>query len=341
VFRAEQAAAARRVALKLFTADESARWDDNEFKRETQALIALHRHPNLLSMYDAGTTPDGRRYVAFANLAGSLRSVSRVRRLSFDEVARVGTDIANALTVIHQARVVHRDITPDNVRVTDDGRSLLGALGSAAPLLEPRPSLMATDDTAQYLAPEVVAGESPDHRSDIYSLGLTLYELATAVSPFASIDGESADTLRARIRHDQPADARSFGVPDWLATIIDRAMSKDPFGRYRSAEDMADDLDVKRSTASLVTAGTVGATGTAALASSADAHEDVVVDGDQHHEASGNAAHLEIDATVVNEVTAHEPTKVVRITRTEATQPSTQTASVEHSRSRGLAALWL
>jgi serine/threonine protein kinase len=162
----------------------------------------------------------------------------------FDTVARLIAEVADALDYAHRHNVVHRDIKPANLLMAPEGRLSLNDFGLARVLEQP--GMTATGEilgTPAYMSPEqVAAGRTPlDHRTDIYSLGATLYELLTLRPPFA---GERRDQVLAQIIHKDPRSPRSVSkkVPVDLETICLKAMEKDPDRRYQSAGAMAEDL---------------------------------------------------------------------------------------------------
>jgi serine/threonine protein kinase len=162
----------------------------------------------------------------------------------FDTVARLVAEVADALAYAHRHGVVHRDIKPANLLVAPEGRLSLNDFGLARVLEQP--GMTTTGEmlgTPAYMSPEqVAAGRTPlDHRTDIYSLGATLYELLTLHRPFI---GERRDQVLSQILHKEPRSPRSVNkkVPIDLETICLKAMEKDPDRRYQSAADMAEDL---------------------------------------------------------------------------------------------------
>jgi tetratricopeptide (TPR) repeat protein len=162
----------------------------------------------------------------------------------FDAVARMLAGVADALDYAHQQGVVHRDIKPANLLLSPDGRLSLNDFGLARMLEEPGMTMTGEFvGTPAYMSPEqITAGRAPlDHRTDIYSLGATLYELLTLRPPFT---GERRDQVIAQIIHKEPRPPRAVNrkVPVDLETICLKAMDKDPDRRYQTAGDLADDL---------------------------------------------------------------------------------------------------
>src|SRR5262249_8762432 len=162
----------------------------------------------------------------------------------FDAVARLIAEVADALDYAHQQGVIHRDIKPSNLLLSPGGRLSLNDFGLARMLEQPGMTLTGEFvGTPAYMSPEqVTAGRTPlDHRTDIYSLGATLYELLTLQRPFP---GERRDQVLAQILHKDPTAPRRVNkkVPKDLETICLKALEKDPDRRYQTAGQMAEDL---------------------------------------------------------------------------------------------------
>src|SRR5262245_10310398 len=162
----------------------------------------------------------------------------------FDRVARLIAEVADGLEYAHEHGVIHRDVKPSNLLLSPDGRLSINDFGLAR-MLE-QPGMTMTGEfvgTPAYTSPEqITAGRVPlDHRTDVYSLGATLYELLTLHRPFA---GERRDQVLAQILHKDPRASRKVNgrVPTDLETICLKAMEKDPDRRYQHAGEMADDL---------------------------------------------------------------------------------------------------
>ncbi|MCH7884078.1 MAG: protein kinase [Planctomycetes bacterium] len=180
----------------------------------------------------------------------------------FDNIARMIADVADALGYAHSQNVVHRDMKPSNLLLSPDGRVSINDFGLAR-MLE-QPGMTTTGEfmgSPLYMSPEqITAGRAPlDHRTDIYSLGATLYELLTLQPPFL---GERRDQIIGQIMHKEPRSPRSVNkkIPVDLETICLKAMEKDPDRRYQTGEEMAEDLRrfVNRFAISAKRAGLVG-----------------------------------------------------------------------------------
>ncbi len=237
----------RKVALKIlpaqFVADESR---TRRFTREAHAVSALN-HPNLLTIYDIGQA-DGVPYLATEFVEGkSLRELAG--KLSLTETLAIVTQTAEALSAAHAAGVTHRDIKPENIMVRPDGYVKVLDFGLAkmservkgadSQLSATRPGLVM--GTLAYMSPEQASGEATDPRSDIWSLGVVLYELATGRSPFKGANRQA--TLNAILTQDPlPVTASNPELRQELDHIIGKVLEKDRELRYQTAADLRADL---------------------------------------------------------------------------------------------------
>jgi serine/threonine-protein kinase len=215
------------------------------FRREATAAANLS-HPNIVGVYDWGEA-DGTYFIVMEYVEG--RSLSEILSaegpLHPDRVADVGADVAAALGFAHRNGVIHRDVKPGNVLLTQSGQVKVADFGIA------RAITSATDDnltqvgtvmgTATYFSPEQARGEPADPRSDIYSLGCVLYELALGRPPFA---GDSPVAIAYKQVHESPVPLRQINpnIPEALQAIILKCLAKNPANRYPSAEDLRADL---------------------------------------------------------------------------------------------------
>jgi eukaryotic-like serine/threonine-protein kinase len=236
----------RDVAIKILFPEHAI--DPNfveRFRREAQAVAGLN-HPNIVSVYDWGQSGNtyfmAMEHVQGRTLAEVLR---RQGKLNQRGVATVGAAIADALSYAHRNNVVHRDIKPANILVGDDGSIKVVDFGIARALDAAHDSGLTQDGavvgTATYFSPEQARGESPDLRSDIYSLGVVLYELLAGQPPFS---GETALATAYKQVNENPAPLQRF-VPDIevdLNAVVAKCMTKVASQRYDSAADLRDDL---------------------------------------------------------------------------------------------------
>jgi serine/threonine protein kinase/outer membrane protein assembly factor BamD (BamD/ComL family) len=244
VYRAEDLALYREVVLKFFSRQGEA--GVARFLHEARTISSLN-HPNICTIYEIGEH-EGRHFLAMEMLDGQVLSHAvDGRPLRIDRVIDFGTQIADALDAAHAERIVHRDLKPANIFVTRSGRIKLLDFGVAVLLprrtdpTKPSLSLSSSVGTIPYMSPEQARAEEIDHRTDLFSLGTVLYEMATGSRPFA---GRTADDVRAAIlsQPPQPPHTLNPAVPLELDRIIGKAQEKDPALRYQTASDLRADL---------------------------------------------------------------------------------------------------
>ena len=249
VYQAQDTELGRPVALKFLSSDFAQH--PNRLKRfifEAKAASALN-HPNILTVYEIGRV-DEDTFIATEFVEGvTLRRHMRLHRLKLIEVLDIGIQIASALVSAHAAGIVHRDIKPENIMVRKDGIVKLLDFGLAK-LTERQESgneattmaLVNTEPgsvlgTATYMSPEQAAGREVDARSDIWSLGVVLYEMVAAHPPF---EGASKSHIIVAIMDHDPLPITQFApeVPEALEWIIAEALTKDPDERCQTAKEM-------------------------------------------------------------------------------------------------------
>ena len=254
VYKAEDTRLHRFVALK-FLPDELAKDPQAlpRFQREAQAASALN-HPHICTIHDIGEQ-NGQYFIAMELLEGqTLQTKIGGRPLPLETLLNLALQIADALEAAHKRSIVHRDLKPSNIFVTVRGDAKLLDFGLAKHLNLASPATIDTPTvsgpitvrgqiigTIAYMSPEQVQDKNVDARSDIFSFGAVLYEMATGHPAFA---GDSAATVIAEILRGaaKPASVLNPAAPDELQRVIGKALEKDPADRYQSANDMMIDL---------------------------------------------------------------------------------------------------
>jgi serine/threonine-protein kinase len=255
VYRARDTRLGRHVALKLLPPEFSQDEDRKaRFIQEAKAAAQLS-HPAIAQVYDVGDGPEG-LYIAMELVPGrTVKALIEGRELDALGAIEIAHQVAGGLQKAHEASVVHRDIKPDNVIVTPDGHAKILDFGLAK-LVESRPeapdgishmeTLAKTQagfviGTLRYMSPEQARGQLVDHRSDLFSLGIVLYEMVTGQLPFA---GHTAlDTLHAiAFEETRPITALRPNLPPSLQRVITRCLRKRPQDRYPDARELASDL---------------------------------------------------------------------------------------------------
>ncbi len=243
VYLANDRLLGRQVALKVlfgrYAHDEQF---VERFRREASSAAGLN-HPNIVQIYDRGQA-EGSYYIAMEYLEGrSLKEIIvKYAPLSTELLVSIATQVAEALRFAHRRDVIHRDIKPQNIIIDNEGRVKvtdfgIARAGSAATMTEAGSIL----GTAHYLSPEQAQGQPVEAASDLYSLGVVMYEMATGRLPF---NGDNPVSIAMQHVHDQPALPRSIveSIPENLEAVILRALGKQPVERYLTAQALLEDL---------------------------------------------------------------------------------------------------
>ena len=256
VYKAQDSRLDRAVALK-FLPEKLAQQPQalERFRREARAASALN-HPGICTIYDIGEQ-DGRAFIAMEFIDGeTLRSHIHGKPLPLEEVLELGIQIAEALEAAHAEGIIHRDIKPANIFVTKRGRAKVLDFGLAKACSQRNHRGDADSDgespdsnsivgiisgTPSYMSPEQVRGDGLDPRTDIFSLGLVLYEMATGRQAFG---GGTGGIIIEAVLTRPPVSVRSINpdIPPRLEEIIDKALHKDRDQRYQHAADLRADL---------------------------------------------------------------------------------------------------
>jgi len=253
VYLAEDTTLKRKVAIKVlspaYTRDEAGLL---RFEREAQAASALN-HPNIVTIYECGQVDDLHFIVSEFVEGRTLRQKLSNGRLELNTTLEIAIQIAGALEVAHSAGIIHRDIKPENVMVRNDG--LVKILDFGIAKLSKAPTLLHTTGarssvltqpgmligTVAYMSPEQATGKELDPRTDLFSFGVVLYEMATGATPFP---GETAGAVIERMLTQPPIHLPQLtpDIPTELEDIITKSLQKDRTSRYQQAAEMRSDL---------------------------------------------------------------------------------------------------
>jgi len=256
VFLAEDIKLERKVALKFlpgqFSADEE---EKKRFIHEAKAASALD-HPNICTVHEIGETPEGQLFIAMGYYAGTtLKEKMKGGPLPVSEALGLAMQVAEGLQEAHRKGIVHRDLKPANIMLTEQGVAKIVDFGLAKLKGLTRLTKSGTTlGTVAYMSPEQALGKEVDQRSDIWSLGVILYEMLTGKLPFR---GEYDQAILYAVINEEPESLSKLrsDIPDNLRRIVRKALAKDRENRYQSAEEFLKEL--KQFHQSLVAPGTV------------------------------------------------------------------------------------
>jgi serine/threonine-protein kinase len=253
VYKAVDSKLGRTVVVKVLPPDLTVKEANlKRFEREARLASSLD-HPNICTIFDLGDA-NGVHYIAMQHIEGrNVRQLVNGRPLELRSALTIAIQVADALATAHERGIIHRDIKAGNVMVTSTGQVKVLDFGLAKLLDEEEAQsagihrtelteLGVPYGTATYAAPEQARGDRVDHRADIFSTGVLLYEMLTGMWPF---HGKTSIDVRHAVLHDAPkplAEARPGYSPPILQQILDRAMAKEPRDRYQKIAEMRDDL---------------------------------------------------------------------------------------------------
>jgi len=241
VFRCRQTALDRVVAVKVLTAQMDE--DRERFLREQRAMGRLTGHPNVVGVLEVGQTESGCPYLVMQyHQRGSLEArIRRLGRLPVEEVLQIGVKIAGALAAAHRREILHRDVKPANILLTDYGEPALADFGIAHFVGGFETATGTFTGSPAFAAPEILSGDAPSAASDVYELGATLFAAMTGHAAYERKSGEQVVAQFLRIATEPLPDLRDSGIPADVSAVVEKAMSRDAWERP-SAADLGEEL---------------------------------------------------------------------------------------------------
>jgi eukaryotic-like serine/threonine-protein kinase len=247
VYKAVDPNIGREVALKTMRMDVHGMENEEmlkRFKNEARAAGVLN-HPNIVTIYDAGDV-DGLFYIAMEFVDGEMlhSQMAEQRQLPADRVVQISRDICAGLDYAHSKGVIHRDVKPANMMITQTGVTKIMDFGIA----KAGGGMTSTGQvlgTPNYMSPEQVKGKELDGRSDLFSFGVMLYEMVTGEKPFA---GQNVTTIIYKVVNENPVPPRELDVTihPGLSAVIEKSLQKDPAMRYQTGAELVRDLESYR-----------------------------------------------------------------------------------------------
>ncbi|HXC47900.1 MAG TPA: serine/threonine-protein kinase [Candidatus Sulfotelmatobacter sp.] len=227
----------RTVALKTFQSGFGSRQLQEQFLREAQ-IVGQLAHSSIVSLYDVGTDHNGFPYFVMEYVEGeTLEKALETAPLPLEKASAWGGDLATALSQAHQAKIIHGDVKPANILITREGRPKLGDFGIARYATHASGS-GTLNGTPAFLSPEQILDQAQDARSDLFSLGIVLYQMTTGVHPF---DGSSVAAVCGQIVSSTPVPPSHLNpaLPPEFDRIVMCCLAKNPDARFATAQDLA------------------------------------------------------------------------------------------------------
>ncbi|NIO28539.1 MAG: protein kinase [Candidatus Latescibacteria bacterium] len=245
VYKAKDTKLGRTVALKVLSSEQHVSENDKErLLREARAAAAL-RHPNICTVYEIGED-DGISYISMAHVPGkSLKTVIEEGPLEIEQALDIAIQVAEGLQAAHKKTIVHRDIKSANILIDEIEQVTILDFGLAKPSTQAE--LAEEGGTAAYMSPEQARGAVLDHRTDIWSLGVCLYEMIAGRLPFEAEQG-SAIIYQILNQSPPPLSELRSNVPEKVLRIVEKAMASDPYSRYQHVSEMLAELKFTRET---------------------------------------------------------------------------------------------
>ncbi len=244
VYRAREVGTNRLVALKLLNVRDASPRAIESFERESIALGAVSSHPNIVTLFRSFRAADDRPVLVLELCRGAIsdRMRGRARDCRCPRSSSLGIKIAGALETAHRAEILHRDVKPQNILVTEFGEPALADFGVAMLQSSTQTTAGLFDFTTLHAAPELLEGGETSAATDVYELASSLYQLIAGRSAFRAYDGESPASVILRILRDPVQPLVNAQVPTQLSDLLIHAMSKDKDSRPPTAAEFAAEL---------------------------------------------------------------------------------------------------
>lgn len=243
VYRGTEVEFGREVAVKVLIQMHDER-TKRRFDRERRAMGAVSDHENIVTVYRGGVTPEDQPYLVMEYVrAGSLsQRLSSLGQIDWRDAAAIGAKLADALSVAHRAGILHRDVKPGNVFMTEHGEPKLGDFGIA--VLDDGLASQTGTVTASvtHAPPEIVNGQRGEERSDLYSLASTIYELTTGAAPFARDGDDGLSAILSRIATEEPGPLHLEPAAAHFEATVLKGLSKHPESRHTTVAEFGNDL---------------------------------------------------------------------------------------------------